>query len=85
MSNVPAGNSKRMPNQNFRIRPIVLDGQVCDGIWTDGTFAWIGSVQWYTLVSGQSRQLVLPLTDAGGSYIAAPHDWRALVVEALDD
>lgn len=72
-----------MSAMNYRIRPVVLHGHLCDGVWTDGTFAWVGTVQLYTLITGQQRELVLPLTNADGDYIPAPEDWQERIIEPL--
>ena len=72
-----------MTIRSYRIQPVTISGQRCDGVWTDGAVAWIGVVQPYTFWSGQHRIVVLPLTTDDHAYIAPPTDWHSLIVEAL--
>lgn len=69
---------------NYRITPVMLHGQPCDGVWTDGSIAWIGFVRDYTFANGRSKRVVLPLTDHNGVYVSPPPNWHALVIEPLD-
>lgn len=69
---------------NYRIQPIILHNHSCDGVWTDGSVAWIGRVQAYSFLKGGQKTVVLPLTDTSGAYIPAPDGWQSWIIEALD-
>ncbi len=73
-----------MTIRSYRIRPVMMQDQECDGVWTDGVVAWIGSVQAYNFYGGKRATVVLPLTDSSGAYIPAPSGWHSLIIEPLE-
>ncbi len=73
-----------MTIRSYRIRPVMMQDQECDGVWTDGVVAWIGSVQAYTFYGGKRKTVVLPLMDPSGAYIPAPAGWHSLIVEPIE-
>jgi hypothetical protein len=72
-----------MTIRSYRIEPVMICGQQCDGVWTDGIYSWIGRVQQYTFWGGRTRTVVIPLTTADQAYVPPPANWSALIVESL--
>jgi hypothetical protein len=73
-----------MTPRSFRIQPVMIQNQPCDGVWTDGSVAWIGAVQAYDFLKGARRTIVLPMINERGAYVPAPSEWHSLVIEPLE-
>ena len=73
--------------QDYRIQPITVAGLIFDGIYVSRSGqAWLGTVMRMTRARGDCEQVKLfvgPAMTPQGDFIAAPADWRYMVVEAL--
>lgn len=61
----------------FKVQASTVDGKAFDMVFVNGDGAFIAVAN--------KRGGINPLLDSDGEYVAAPHDWRKLVENALDD
>lgn len=69
--------------EDYRIKPVVVEGQECDGVYVDERGAWIGTVTTGPDARGTIVTDVVPIKNRMGERIPAPHNWREHVVERL--
>jgi len=60
---------------DYQIKPVAVEGFAdADGIYENGEGAWLGECD---------GEQVMPYSDEDGDFVAAPTNWRELVLVAL--
>ena len=69
--------------EDYRIQPVMVEGQAYDGVLVDEQGAWLGTVTTGPDASGRVVTDVERGVDRNGKYLPAPGTWRELVLEQL--